>query len=110
MNEADILEKAADLIESVGHCKDVYCKLDDDDKVIAYCAVGAIRKAAGVPEEELSRREFKYTSYTSATNATNKLQDAVAGFVPDWNDHSDRTAEEVVEKMKQVAKDLRNAA
>lgn len=98
---ADVLERAADLLESgPGWCQRTY--LDSDGRM---CMLGAVRRAAGwwtVIEPDRSR-----DAYVRAEHAHNIL-DAFLGMpVAIWNDQHGRTADEVVDKLKHAAKSLR---
>lgn len=119
MNEADVLEQAADLIESVGHCK-MQARTRENDMVVAYCALGAI---GAVDTEGLSNAAALKLSdalgevpgidvsvFTCDCSMCNRGYTLATSRIAQWNDDEARTAEEVVEKMKQVAKDLRNTA
>lgn len=107
---ADILEQAADLLETVGHCKGfsrAYSKGGHDLRVIGYCATGALREMAD-----------KAGSYLPLVAAHEALAARLpADFCPDsnvttriitWNDAHVRTPSEVIDLMKETAKDLRN--
>ena len=105
-----ILEKAADLIQS-GHL----VKHMVTDNHGGYCSVGALRKAGG---QDLHDRVFqdaalvlynKGVAPKLGNPATNDWQIAW-GRVVQWNNAPERTAAEVVEAMKQAAKELSNGA
>jgi hypothetical protein len=114
MTPAEVLEKAADLLETIGWVQGdeiVYGSSDPDagPVITGMCARGACRIAAGA-------KNF-YDTWTSAEqyeafrDARRALEAGLGGewrCIPVWNDEPGRTAEEVIDKMKQVAKDLRN--
>ena len=119
MNQViSILEKAADLIES-GHL----VKNMAADNRGGYCSVGALRKAGGEVQDLHDwfwRREEvlqdaalvlynKGVAPKLGNPATNDWQIAW-GRVVQWNNAPERTAAEVVEAMKQAAKELSNGA
>jgi hypothetical protein len=89
MNVADILEKAAEIIDECGHCKDTLVNSHG-----ALCAVGAIgRASANYPDE-----------------AVEYLQDFLCrqsgdrySLVVPWNDRPERTHEEVTSTMRAAA-------
>jgi hypothetical protein len=100
---ADVLDAAADLIENVGHCKGV-ASIYDGNGTTAYCALGAISKAA---------MSANFGSLYAA--ATNALKVEIWGNplrppndISAWNDKSERTAAEVIDTFRRAAKDLRN--
>jgi hypothetical protein len=100
---AAVLEQAADLIENVGHCKGV-ASIYDGNGTTAYCALGAISKAA---------MSANFGSLYAA--ATNALKVEIWGNplrqyedIARWNDKPERTAAEVIDTFRHAAKDLRN--
>lgn len=103
--DAEVLEKAADLIDTVGHCKHRLYDTDRDGQVIAYCLIGGIWAALGTEHATttgrrlLDRLGFKKFGYVDA-----------AVSIIDWNNADERTGAEVVDLLKETAKDLRNAA
>jgi hypothetical protein len=112
-----ILEKAADLIQS-GHL----VKHMVTDNHGGYCSVGALQKAGGQDLHDwCHRRRDKVLQDTAlvlynkgvapklGNPATNDWQIAW-GRVVQWNNAPERTAAEVVEAMKQAAKELSNGA
>lgn len=117
MTAADVLEQAADLIQSVGFCKGGYVRYraSDDPTVTGYCAVGAMTTVA--LGDDLSIVDWSevhvpvfYDSITALiVELTGKDADADE-VIFSWNDSPSRKAEEVIDTMKRVAKDLRNTA
>lgn len=123
MEPADLLEKAAELIETVGHIKGQAVKYGPHNTHLAYCATGAIWEAAGL--RDLSNNRFPHLpSVEYAANLAALA--AMASFlephetelllsninpgvrIVNWNDAEERTADEVIDLMKHAAKDLRN--
>jgi hypothetical protein len=106
----DVIEKATDLIETVGWTQGNYTKLDDETGVIiGYCALGACTTAASILAVSVELAPGLHTRLLNATFAA--LQQAVAReSIMAWNDRPGQTREEVVEKLRHVAKDLRNNA
>lgn len=108
---AGAIEGAADLIESVGWTQQMAMATDRYNTVIGYCAIGAISQSAK------SRQEFAMTYWFATIAVAKHLQrnsdehffDA-EGAVSHWNDRIEATREEVVDTLKEVAKDLRNNA
>jgi hypothetical protein len=119
---ADILEQAADLLETKGWCRGFF-----EDNAGRHCAVGAIRYVTGqqAVEQEIYAlgttpnmylcKKFKEVM-TASVDATNILAERLQTwrspddyvYIPTWNDEADRTADEVIDLMKHTAKDLRN--
>jgi hypothetical protein len=89
MNTADILERAADLIEPKGAWMQGGLRRFHDDRPICWCAVGAIYHVAKTPDEALTVR-----------GALGALLDQ---SVPEWNDAPGRTQAEVVAKLREAA-------
>jgi hypothetical protein len=113
---ADILEKAADLLETVGHCKGFAVSYEPGThNVIGYCATGAIAHVAydnnqvarldaiGILADRLPE-EFQTTMEFAGV----VLRQAAPDRIINWNDAYDRQASEVIDLMKETAKDLRN--
>jgi len=110
---ADVLEAAADLLESKGWQQGAFDNAVNPDDSTAFCALGAIRAVTGYSlakrnyirdgDYALYRERYRYTLQASVA-----LGAKVGLDVPAWNDRPGRTAEEVIDVMKHVAKDLRN--
>lgn len=106
---AEVLEKAAEVIETRGHTKEQYVNANG-----AVCAMGAIRTAAwgrvlylakGITEEQSALHD------RAAIEVGRHLaREGCNVVITEWNDAPDRTGEEVVDTFKLVAKDLRNRA
>jgi hypothetical protein len=125
---ADVLEQAADLIETVGWAQGREIKsqpptpnsgrplilrrdgLGDQVslEVVGYCARGAIRAAAG--RSLVIRAQITLASWLVRNNLLGFRHDSNPSSIPYWNDRSGRTAAEVIDAMKSCAKDLRNEA
>lgn len=92
MTVADILDKAADLIEPEGCWMQGAFGLR---KGTCFCAVGAIRAALDVP------------SITAAENWVDQNARKALGMdamtIEDWNDAPGRTQAEVVSKLREAA-------
>jgi hypothetical protein len=84
-----ILLEAADLIERDGHCKDVL-----DDGQGRHCALGATYLSKDGRPTRMGR---------AAHLAITHLQDMVGANVPAWNNHPDRTAEDVIATLRKCA-------
>lgn len=117
---AELLETAADLIESVGHVKGLYEAREagalllgkGGRKVVGYCAVGAICAAYNPVE-----RHFDAHRVRAGINAlhhtvfeTGPQTQTGLGNIALWNDTPGRTPGQVIDALKLAAKDLRNAA
>ena len=120
---ADVLEKAADDIATNGLAKHIL-----ENKAGQHCAIGAIGLALGATFEE---GDFSFEGEPDCAlieaaaiallphiltldhpwhwSAWDYGQRAWNGVVR-WNNDPNRTADEVVEAMRQAAKDLRNEA
>lgn len=111
---ADILEKAADLIETVGFVQGQYYKTDSDDKIIGFCALGAMSQATRNIYNLERDHILTGASAKACKAAEDTLRSAVKSAtwndntIPEWND--DSTADVIIETLKQTAKNLRNAA
>lgn len=110
---AATLEKAADLIETVGHAKGEYVQLTYVGDGIAvmrvgYCLVGALMQSA----EELGLED--YGDLVNAQEAVGHYlnlplwQIGARSTLIDWNDRDERTQDEVIDALKGAAKDIRN--
>jgi len=99
---ADVLEQAADLIETVGWIQGSE-EQRDNGIVIGYCAIGAMRAVnCGI----LSATEHALGNWLWGLPNHVIIHRGVAN----WNDQPGRRAAEVIDAMKSCAKDLRNEA
>jgi hypothetical protein len=111
METADILEKAAEVLETRGWCQYTYEAPSGE-----VCAIGAVRTAVwGAPLLMCVSREIVQEDYSKANGALKALADHVNfQYWPEigafWNDAPGRTKEEVIDAFKHAAKDLRNNA
>ena len=134
---ADILEKAVDLYESetIEWCKGSNFKTGSDK--LSACAQGAINLATGT--YRIARAELYYGGHPSgesgwvaqpgpidpdewerciersnevirALSLDLRRQGQLYGSVPIFNDRNERTKQEVIDAMKECAKELRNEA
>jgi hypothetical protein len=119
---ADILEAAADLLETNGW---IQGEFEFNGK---FCAVGAIRQVSGLYQSAVALQELGRTNmynrdstdYDICTSTSSAAESALSDslgsqavdgglvYVPSWNDEPGRTADEVIDLMKHTAKDLRN--
>lgn len=104
MEIAEILEQAADIIETHGHVKHILW-----DNLGRCCAVGAVRKTV------CGEGVDSYLAVRGAMEAVTKnlhLSNPMGSWeaVVQWNNHPDRTGAEVVDAFRRTAKDLRNEA
>lgn len=93
---ADILEQAADVIDTYG-----WKQLDIGSISDGFCAIGALRQAAWVDGKPANR-----AAYARAMSSLQAKVFTVAGF----NDTPKRTQGEVTDLLRSTAKDLRNEA
>jgi hypothetical protein len=88
IDPADILEAAADLLETKGW---IQGRSKNEN---GYCAMGAISEASGHNYHRIL--------------ATLPVIEMWAAALVHWNDQETRTADQVIDLMKHAAKDLRN--
>lgn len=108
---SDILRKAADIMETVGHAKGVIMvthKHHPDFKFGSVCALGAILVASGqmstdgdwLPGGMIKLAwEAQHLLETEIRAHTERTW----GLVPDWNNNSNRPGSEVIATMRAVA-------
>jgi hypothetical protein len=97
-NVADILEKAASLIEPEGawtqftSARDASGEWVDADSAgaVCFCTVGAIHRVVG-------------HNFSAATPAFYAFEDLILCDTARWNDHPSRTQSEVVAKLREAA-------
>jgi hypothetical protein len=109
---AEVFEKAADILETVGWCQHqkVQWSLMEDGSIqpAAYCAAGALQAAAGLSFSHVTDYdEFRPNPYMEAIKTVARR---VGNQVPRWNDRIVKDASEVIDTFKTIAKDLRNEA
>lgn len=114
MNTADILERAATLIEERGHAKRVHVT-----KAGCLCSAGAMYAVVGmepVPGQRNCERwpTFSWERSLEAVEAYNWFSDWLkrSGFADDvdavqWNDRRARTKEDVVSALRAAAQAAR---
>lgn len=88
VTEADVLRRAADLLEEFGWCQGDY----GSKEAGAFCAVGACRQASS--DLNFRRDEYGLMWPESALELDN---------VPPWNDDPARTKEEVIARLREAA-------
>jgi hypothetical protein len=101
---ADVLERAADLIETVGHCKRRHWEFISPNygTRTAYCAIGAITAVS-------SGRPYMHALWALRTEIYGPPEGwAPYQTIPAWNDAPERTAAEVIDMLRQAAKTVRN--
>jgi hypothetical protein len=108
---AQVLEKAADLLES-GVLEWIQGEMhhaDSAGQIVSVCAWGALRYVDGICVDHLEEGQVLFLSkaYSLAYTA---LDQSLPISLPTWNDTEGRTKEEVIEAMKNMAKDLHNKA
>lgn len=115
---AATFEDAADLIETVGWTQGAFEGVDHHGNVYGYCAMGALNKVA-LGTSKFAMMYWATTSLLASRLRTEPPSDAHAaawntfeseGVVTSWNDNDGTTQEEVVDKLKFMAKDIRNNA
>lgn len=123
---AEDIERAADLIESQGLCKNQLSRIGPDGQM-THCAVGALWRIAlnEAGYGDLTDRSIDWIWHRDMRDSVGggttrlslfcRVQDTVAvlnqvlgGYISLFNDDPSRTADQVVEFLKDTAKDLRN--
>ena len=122
---AEILEKAADGFESgrYGWTQGMARLRKSSQEVVAYCSIGAMyyeaglyKEGHGLPQRMLpafNQAEAQLSEVVGADQQYITLRDSRImnmSSIPQWNDLPGRTKEEVIDKMKEAAKELRNKA
>ena len=106
---ADVLDKAADILDRNGHHKGyLYDEAKADDGLLLQAcpvdAVGAINIAVfGKPRWPAQDHE----GCQLAQAAVEALQETVGKPVPDWNDDETRTQDDVITNLWETAERLR---
>ena len=101
---AAVLEQAADLIETKGHCKGVYFSPTGE-----HCLVGALAEVIKLYDMCNWHDAFQFEGALVALKTElwgNPLRADVD--LMNWNDMKDRKSDQVVDLLKTTAKDLRN--
>lgn len=119
MEPAEILEKAADLLES-GKLRWTQANgyMDGSGDDLGACAMGAVYYVAGCIEQG-PQQNWNFLG-TAQHNAAWEAEQAFRVQLPlqenglhevveSWNDDPERTLSEVVDTMKLAAKDVRNS-
>lgn len=118
---ADLLNKAADIIETRGHAK--YYLLDSDG--LGFCAQGALMSAIGVTDYTILHggawaQATRNQDYMNAIAALDSAMDdkwkangcarnGASFAVVHWNNSVATTKEDVIAKMREVASSLVDA-
>ena len=104
----DVLLKAASIVEQ-GWCQgalhlnkegDVIYNREEADRS---CATGAIARASDQLSGEREPVAASVAAYDLGEDARRGLRKHLGISIPIWNDHWDRTADEVAESMRQAA-------
>lgn len=103
MNTADILDKAADLIDTYGHCKGVY--FGDDGSMCMYGSV----VLAGQPGYDTENPADLTPEVMAAHRCLDRFMLRQRQSAPafGWNDAPERTKEEVVSTLRAAAQAAR---
>jgi hypothetical protein len=120
LTPADVLDKAAEHIETIGWWQGDYIKIAWSDELDWYvpdqdcpaCAVGAINIAADTEANADLAGHAIEAARALAVRLGLVVGDAecVLMVVSQWNDATDRTAEQVVTELRACAADLRQGA
>jgi len=111
VSPAEVLEAAADLIESRGWCQGRYAAIAVDGgscghlhpEATCWCAEGAIGRVAGLTLWALWQLDGR-------CGALAAMRDYLGRSVVTWNDEKGRTAEEVARELRACAAKLRGGA
>lgn len=113
---AELLEKAADGFES-GRYGWMQGNAHgwDPEMGHTYCSVGALYHEAGLYAHRSMHREGAHNLYVAAEQQLARTlgvfgKGLSCADIPKWNDLPGRKVEEVIDKMKEAAKELRNRA
>ena len=109
---AEVLEKVADAWESgtLGWCQGRSFIYKNNPygvtkaNIAAACSVGGVMLEVGVAASRSDLRKAVIAALRDRLDAPNDLSS-----VSRWNDQPERTKQQVIDKFKEVAKDLRNA-
>lgn len=122
---ADVLEEAARVLEDVGWIQFEQAKFDvpgtvfgsgDARQVVGVCLNGgcvvAVNKLSGhAALPYFTQGTAAYLERTVLFDKVNRAVRNALGQQPhNWNDMPGRTAQEVIDKIREIAKDLRNNA
>ena len=105
MNTADILERAATLIEERGWNQGWYV-----NGCGGLCTTGAMFAAVGMEPvlgQDSNWNTFNEIAFRSAQAAWDRFTAHVAQHAPQWNDAPERTKEEVVSTLRAAAQAAR---
>lgn len=114
---ADILEQAAELLESenVTWIQGNYHRIQvvkDGSMVHGFCAVGALRKVAGIIIDRHDALRLKAVDDAGKSLLMVAMPELPSAWrscwVEAWNDAEGNTQEQVIDTMKLAAKELRN--
>jgi hypothetical protein len=106
MEPVDLIEKVADGFES-GRYDWIQGNLSNASRT-AFCMVGAMRyELIGTADGDKPLGAIR-SVYMDARQAISEHLDRPSMGVPSWNDIAGRTKEQVIDKLKETAKDLRN--
>ena len=113
LNQAEVLEQAADLIETVGHAKGMSRSFDSDGfTATGFCITGALGqvgryRAISIESGIMELLHAKLVAQGSLTRIIYSWCDS-RNSVIEWNDDDRTTKAEVIDLLKNTAKDIRN--
>lgn len=104
MNTADILDRAADLIEERGWHQGWY--VNDCGQL---CIRGAMLVAVGIepPQKDMPWPDHSGEANASWQEATDEMDEYLDDLAERWNDAPERTKEEVVSTLRAAAQAAR---
>lgn len=97
---SQVLEEAAEVLETSGWCQGIFQNIRGE-----HCMAGAIGKVV-LEDDQISHATMLNWRFIPAVIALEKELPGI--YIPNWNDATGRTKEEVVDKLMDVAKKLRN--
>lgn len=113
---ADVLEEAARIVEDVGWVQRSIIRRDcDTQEIVGVCMIGGVLTAANKLIDGYSGMKSTLSGSSPEVRQTYQaawdlLGEAVDRAPNHWNDVESRTRYEVIDKLREVAKDLRNNA
>lgn len=98
---ADILERAADLLQFGGWIQGALRLFREDGQIIGRCALG------GITDAMTAEQQGDFLVGDDAVIALQNYLGYETDLISAWNDNSNQTAEHVIDTLRHCAKDLR---
>jgi hypothetical protein len=103
---ADVLRKAADVIDQRGWCQGSFVPPNSDPLTAPVCAEAAISVAGGVLPFGRGFASAGVDAAIAARAARRVFRHRVQRPISDWNDEPERTAEQVTAELRACANEL----